>query len=109
MDAKSSEEIKAYDFHSGKSLALNLKPKFWLMGLIFSLFFVLSVYFNAVVVDQKVGRAKNVCYIGLHLLSGRKFWIKYFENSPDGLTSSQAEEFMNELSRNLRLPINKIS
>jgi hypothetical protein len=180
MDVNPSEEIKVYDFHSGKNPILNTKPKFWFMGLAFLLFLVLSVYcfetatdkklkvlfccivistsillvvfcaiivltiisgritvnvskqtldreryllggyqlsrrsfqfrdFNAVVVDQKVGRAKNICYIGLNLLSGQRFWIKHFKNTPDGLISSQAEEFMNELARSLRLPINKTS
>ena len=64
---------------------------------------------KAVVINQKIGRKLKASYVGLNLLSGQTFWIKYFPNVPGESTNSQAAEMAGQLARHLGVPVNQIA
>jgi hypothetical protein len=64
--------------------------------------------FIAIEINQRIGGDRDNCFVGLHRLSGRRLWITYFENTPQGFTSSRAKDFAENLSRDLQLPIKTV-
>jgi hypothetical protein len=63
--------------------------------------------FNAVMVKKTAGENSSDYFVGLNYLSGRKLWITYFPNIPDGFPCSQADHLAEQLSRDLQMPIKR--
>lgn len=63
--------------------------------------------FNAVIIDKRAGENSYDYFVGLNYLSGRKLWITYFPNIPEGFPCSQAERLAERLSTDLQMPIKK--
>ena len=65
--------------------------------------------FDAVVLQRKDGGDGTATYfVGLNCLSGRKLWLKYFSNVPSLYPCLEAEKIVEQLSRDLQLPVNRM-
>jgi len=71
------------------------------------------VAFTAIVVDER-GRQKRsdtgyTCLIGLQRTSGRNLWIRYFSETRYHTPCPEAEALANGWSRDLGLPVKKLT
>lgn len=64
--------------------------------------------FNAVVLQRHDSPNGTATYfVGLSFLSGRKLWLKYFSNVPSLYPCPEAEKIVEQLARDLQLPVNR--